>query len=138
MNYVVGLVFNKERKKIVLIQKHNPEWQAGLLNGVGGKMEEGEFYLDAMTREFEEEAGVKTIPSSWEHIALGEYPKKNSRVFFMKMFDDRVYNQARTMEIEPISKFWISQLPDYPMVNDLRWLIPLAINENRAHVKFTL
>ena len=34
--YVAGFMYSKDRKKVVLIEKINPEWQRGLLNGVGG------------------------------------------------------------------------------------------------------
>lgn len=49
--YVLGFLFNENLTKVVLVRKKRPEWQCGLLNGVGGKIEDGEPPLDAMVRE---------------------------------------------------------------------------------------
>ncbi len=57
--FVCGFCFDENRKRVVLIEKSQPAWQAGRLNGVGGKVEPGESVADAMTREFKEEAGVR-------------------------------------------------------------------------------
>lgn len=48
--YVVGLLFDPHRKYICLIQKNRPDFQRGFLNGVGGKIENGEWPLQAMIR----------------------------------------------------------------------------------------
>ena len=40
--YVLGFIFNKDKTKIALIRKDRPEWQKGLLNAVGGKVEADE------------------------------------------------------------------------------------------------
>ena len=39
IKYVVGFAFNKEKTKVLLIKKTKPDWQAGQLNGIGGKIE---------------------------------------------------------------------------------------------------
>ena len=65
INYVVGLMFNLDKTKVALIRKNRPEWQNGLLNGIGGKNNEGEHSVDAMTREFEEETSLKTFWYDW-------------------------------------------------------------------------
>lgn len=40
--YVVGFLFDSEFRQVALIRKQKPQWQAGLLNGIGGKIEYGE------------------------------------------------------------------------------------------------
>lgn len=52
---VVGFAFDDKLLNVALIKKKKPEWQKGYLNGVGGKVKDGEGYHEAMTREFEEE-----------------------------------------------------------------------------------
>ena len=36
--YVCGLLFSVDRTRVLLIRKRRPAWQAGRLNGVGGKV----------------------------------------------------------------------------------------------------
>lgn len=40
--YVLGFMFSTEDRgqKVALIKKLKPKWQAGLLNGIGGKIEQ--------------------------------------------------------------------------------------------------
>lgn len=58
IEYCLGFAFAPSHKGVVLIKKQRPAWQAGLLNGVGGKVESQENPYSAMKREFEEETGV--------------------------------------------------------------------------------
>lgn len=67
--YTLGFVFNPERTHVMLIRKTRPQWQAGLLNGIGGKLEEDESDSECMIREFKEETGLLETPS-WK--AVGE------------------------------------------------------------------
>lgn len=61
--YVLGFAFTHDGR-VALIRKNRPAWQAGKLNGIGGKVEESENASAAMAREFYEETGVK-IPEHW-------------------------------------------------------------------------
>lgn len=54
-----------EKHLIALIKKTHPPAQAGLLNGIGGKVDTGEGIFHAMTREFREETGV--LWTEWTH-----------------------------------------------------------------------
>jgi 8-oxo-dGTP diphosphatase len=68
---VVGFVFDANRDLVLLIEKLNPIEQRGLLNGLGGKIEE--YDVDeaaAMDREFEEECGLVIPYQDWEHVGL--------------------------------------------------------------------
>lgn len=64
---VLGFLFDDLGASVALIEKQHPEWQRGLLNGIGGKVEEGESPLAAMIREFKEETGV--VQEDWQHFA---------------------------------------------------------------------
>lgn len=80
--YVVGFLFSEDRERVVLIRKNRPDWQKGSLNGVGGHVNPGETYAEAMRREFLEEAGLD-VPD-WEEVATVECP--NVRVVFFRAF----------------------------------------------------
>src|SRR6185312_1913393 len=67
-NYVVGFAFNDNH--VLLIEKKRPNWQKGLLNGLGGHIEDNEHPIDAMIREFEEECGISSNNSDWEQFAI--------------------------------------------------------------------
>jgi 8-oxo-dGTP diphosphatase len=64
-NYVLGFAFDTHGERLALIRKNRPTWQAGRLNGIGGKLEPGESAIQAMVREFAEEAGVATKEKDW-------------------------------------------------------------------------
>ena len=56
-NYVMGLIYD-DIGRVLLIKKNRPKHQVGKWNGVGGKIEEGENPLQAMTREIKEETNL--------------------------------------------------------------------------------
>lgn len=56
--YVVILLFNEQHDRVLLIRKNRPQWQAGKLNGLGGKVEPSETPHHAATRELKEEAMI--------------------------------------------------------------------------------
>ena len=66
--YVLGFAFDKH-DNVLLVQKTKPNWQAGLYNGIGGRIEAWDKNdADAMRREFKEEAGHYTAIESWVYI----------------------------------------------------------------------
>lgn len=67
MNYCLGFAFSRDLTRVMLIRKLRPAWQAGRLNGIGGKLEAGETALEAMVRECREETGLDI--SDWEYFA---------------------------------------------------------------------
>ena len=73
LNMVVGFMFTPDRSRVVLIKKLRPTWQVGLLNGVGGRVREGEPPMQAMIREFEEETGVRE--ENWESLCALKFKK---------------------------------------------------------------
>ncbi len=67
--YTVGLIFDTRLENVVLLRKNRPRWQEGKLNGIGGRVEEGDYpertsgdpqeiaYRNCMIREANEEVG---------------------------------------------------------------------------------
>jgi len=127
-NYVVGFAFNNE--KVLLIEKLKPAWQAGFLNGVGGKCEADENIYDAMEREFHEEVGVLVPRENWRLFCTTT--ARDGMVFFFttKLDDDIIIKQMEAEE--PFWAFY-EYLYQYNLIDNLRWLIPMALAE--VHVR---
>lgn len=71
-NYVLGLIFDTSAQQVLLIRKLRPRWQAGKLNGVGGKVESGESARQALVREVREETSLETAPDAWRYFGVLE------------------------------------------------------------------
>jgi len=100
--YVMGLMLSPDLLNVVLLRKNRPAFLAGLLNGVGGKIEPGESPVFAMSREFKEEADLDVAQSAW--ISLGHSTGPGYEIFFFYTLDSR-YNQVRTMTDEPVQPY---------------------------------
>ena len=70
--YACGFLFSLDRQRVLLIRKRRPAWQAGKLNGLGGKIEPGETPDAAARREVLEETGL-VVPHV-EHLWTGTRP----------------------------------------------------------------
>lgn len=90
MIYVCGFAFNGPH--VALILKNRPAHLAGKLNGIGGKLEEGDSSPEAaMAREFLEEAGVATTADEW--VKVGEFLVNHDAIYFYKMdMDDERFS----------------------------------------------
>lgn len=121
-HYVLG--FSCTADKVILISKARPAWQAGLLNGVGGKIEAGEDSLEAMVREYREEAGVETDEESW--TSFGRISGKDFSVdLFLRRTD--VLDPVTTCTDEPVYSISFDSLVglsrDGCLVPNVYWLL---------------
>lgn len=125
---VVGFLFRETPKRVVLIKKNRPAWQAGLWNGVGGHVKKGEPAIVAMRREFAEETGMHV--SGWCLFARGRGPIWT--VDFFTAFGP--IENARSVTDEEVRHFAVATLPQN-IIPQLRWLIPLALDDEDGLVK---
>jgi 8-oxo-dGTP diphosphatase len=116
--YVVG--FHFRNGEVALIAKNRPDWQRGRLNGIGGHIEVGETPLEAMSREFQEEAGVRG-QLNWRQFCL-VYGDSYELYCFASQYSGE---PIRTMTDETVGWYSIDHLPDN-ILSNLRWLIPMA------------
>jgi 8-oxo-dGTP pyrophosphatase MutT (NUDIX family) len=137
VDYVVGFVFDQLAPSghVVLIQKKRPAWQHGKLNGVGGHVEMGkETPLEAMRREFKEEANADI--QTWTHFAtLSERAPDADRVdrvfYFLSVVSSHESGLIRPSTDEWILWVTVSQLGEHPCLPSVKWLVPLAVNDDR-------
>jgi 8-oxo-dGTP diphosphatase len=127
--YVCGFMFCGTH--VALIRKTKPDWQRGLWNGVGGKVEDGEGLRPAMIREFKEETGYDHADWKPFQVLQGVDDAGHWMVWFYKT---RVLPRPtlRTMTEEQVDWVyldWISK-GETKVVPNLRWLIPMALYGN--------
>lgn len=118
--YVVGFLFRDEGKEVALVRKNRPLWQAGRLNGIGGKIEEGEEPIDAMIREFKEEAGAKV--KDWKPFAtmFGDD-------WIVSVFVSHAYAEIQPLTDEHVGWYRAADIPTLHTVENLKWLVPMAL-----------
>lgn len=124
--YVLGFLFTKDERVVWLIRKNKPEWQAGKLNGIGGKVELNELPLDAMRREFKEEAGL-TI-DDWKWYATITADHTSYEVYCYYSFSDE---KPQTMTDEVVTR-WPVFTSASSIIPNLNWLIPMALSFNKG------
>jgi len=111
---VIGFLFDGNGH-VLMIEKNHPAWQKGRLNGIGGKIERGETPLQAMVREFREEAGATV--TSWREFAVmtGDGYKLN------------LFTATETVKLNPTTDEGpIRWYPVDSLPPNMRFLIPMA------------
>lgn len=122
--YCVGFLFDPTLSKVVLLRKTKPAWQAGLINGVGGKV--GDTILDetplaAIHREFKEEAGMDGL--DWKPYLTLKTP--HSEIYFFRAVGN--VHKASTQLEEEVSVYDVHDVMDRcDTIANLRWCIQMA------------
>ncbi len=115
-------------EEVVLIEKNRPDWQKGLLNGVGGHVKEDEDSYQAMVREFHEETGLKFL--DWEQFHVLNNP--HFTVCCFKGVSE-AWDMARTMTDEKIDIYSVAMLKKLNTIKNLQWLIPMCLDDQHIH-----
>lgn len=123
IRYVLGFMFSGQ--SVALVKKAKPAWQEGKWNGIGGKIEPGENSIDAMVREFNEEARVLTSHSAWKYFASYTCYPHNTELFLFKSFVKHCITIKGSL-IEPVQ--WRSIHDNSNWIPNLNWLIPYALH----------
>lgn len=127
-DFVAGFMFTPDRRQVALVEKNRPIWQAGLLNGIGGKIETFDASpVAALCREFDEEAGVQTQPDEWQQIATLDVIGLGT-VYFFRAFSSKAHGMKAGTD-EAVGLYDAHPLPENVIAN-LKWLIPLSLDEN--------
>lgn len=125
--HCVGFAFDAQGKHIVLIRKNRPAWQRGLLNGVGGHIEENESPHAAQAREFKEETGIESYASNWKEFAL--LTGTGYELHCFSLFSNEIYYLADKTD-EKLGVYSINELSSLSTIPNLQWLIPAAWDQH--------
>lgn len=135
--YVLGFIFCLETDQVVLIEKKKPYWQAGYLNGIGGKVEwvgVGEMSAlelpsEAMQREAREETSLYIGASNWKRVCsmIGER-------WIVHVFATAVsrgeFSTVKTMETEEVIVENLKNIHwrNNRLLGNIPWLINLSLD----------
>lgn len=116
--YSVCVLLNKGGTKVLLIKKDRTMF-AGMLNGVGGKIEDGEEPWNGTLREIKEEASIDkkdirrfswlgrlTIPEQCDLNAIGTYPEL---WFFTGIVEDESLAHTPEGSTEPVAWYELDE-----------------------------
>lgn len=144
--YVAGFLFRQQiptvlnayvGKHVLLVRKNHPKWQAGLMNGIGGEIEDGESILGAMVREFTEEA--KFVTNGWDLFASEHGP--GYEVWFFRHTLNAEWEAKQPYEAPAANdkgeelEWCDARDIKYPVIGNLRWLMPLALDPRPIQVR---
>ncbi len=127
--YVLGFLSNGE-DSIVFVKKDRPIEQYGLLNGVGGKIEDGESPQGAMIREFREETGVDTIDLYWRQFA--ELKGEKFIVYCFSTESHSHWMRVHTTTSEEVVKLRVSEIDASRSISNLLWLAAMSLDKNEG------
>lgn len=125
--YVLG--FAHDNDNVALIRKRRPAWQAGKLNGIGGKIEPGESAPDAMRREFTEEAGLHV--AYWRTVAYLTGPDWRVTVYAAHVLD--LAQRVTTRTDEEIEIVRIADLSRADALTNVAWIFGICRDPDLRH-----
>lgn len=123
----------KPPRKVALIRKARPAWQAGKLNGIGGRVNPGETPLDAQVREFREETEVDGLTrDDWRPFAVLSGKDDNGQwtVVFFAARTTQAFDLQTDNDEKPEWLSLVGLLDRSDIVPNLKWLIPLSLDSN--------
>lgn len=128
VSYVVGFLFSEEQDRVVLVLKNRPKWQAGLYNGVGGKVEPGELFDEAMIREFKEETGVEF--QEWD--CFGKMKGPGFELALYRAFNTKALEQVSTQTDEEIHVVPVDlNVLRTNSISNVAWLVASALDQDQ-------
>ncbi|MGJ0377382.1 NUDIX hydrolase [Aliarcobacter cryaerophilus] len=107
MRVVVGII--TDNKEILLLRKNNPDWQKGLYNGIGGKVELNTTPLETIIKKCQEELGVNI--SNWIELDSEISSSGIEIVYFLTTLNEGEIKKLQSQTDERAELFSINNLP---------------------------
>lgn len=107
MRVVVGII--TDNKEILLLKKNNPDWQKGLYNGIGGKVELNTTPLETIIKKSEEDLGINI--SNWRELDSEISSSGIEIVYFLTTLNEGEIKKLQSQTDERAELFSINNLP---------------------------
>jgi len=107
MRVVVGII--TDNKEILLLKKNNLDWQKGLYNGIGGKVELNTTPLETIIKKCQEELGVNI--SNWIELDSEISSSGIEIVYFLTTLNEGEIKKLQSQTDERAELFSINNLP---------------------------
>ena len=107
MRVVVDII--TDNKEILLLKKNNPDWQKGLYNGIGGKVELNTTPLETIIKKCQEELGVNI--SNWIELDSEISSSGIEIVYFLTTLNEGEIKKLQSQTDERAELFSINNLP---------------------------
>lgn len=129
IKYVCGFVYSIDGSRVVLLERSKDDWQQGFYNGIGGKINKGEEPVNAMVREFEEEAGISTGAERWTRTIVLSGPEFEVHFFANRSaFLAARFEKAYKCNEGIIRTFSTAAVPHIKVIPNLRWIVPMQLD----------
>lgn len=107
MRVVVGII--TDNKEILLLKKNNPDWQKGLYNGIGGKVELNTTPLETIIKKCQDELGVNIL--NWIELDSEISSSGIEIVYFLTTLNEGEIKKLQSQTDERAELFSINNLP---------------------------
>ena len=107
MRVVVGII--TDNKEILLLKKNNPDWQKGLYNVIGGKVELNTTPLETIIKKCQEELGANI--SNWIELDSEISSSGIEIVYFLTTLNEGEIKKLQSQTDERAELFSINNLP---------------------------
>ncbi|MEZ9410157.1 8-oxo-dGTP diphosphatase MutT [Vibrio lentus] len=111
IHIVAGIIFNQDKSQVFITKRPDDKHKGGFWEFPGGKVEVGETIEQAMTRELDEEIGIKvTEQSLFEHLEF-DYTDKSLKFDFILVtdFEEQPYGKegqkGEWVDLESLSQY---------------------------------
>lgn len=123
---------------VYLLKKNKPEWQRGLWNGIGGKIEKDETPLEAICREVFEESGYTGDFNYYAYMSSGMESNDPFECYVYSSVIDKFSVEPFTREKEIVAPFLVSTINTLETIPNLNWLIPAGLDSIKNKNSFNL
>lgn len=125
---VLVFLFSSDYKSVWMIEKKRPSWQYGLLNGIGGHVEDGEISKDAALRELEEESGLKLDFLDLRHVgSMGSIGTRGNEEWNVEIFAGITDKKLISLTDETIMRIPVGDLHLWGCIDNIPSLVALCL-----------